>query len=293
MRGMEITTKIGCTNSCCYCPQERLIEAYMKKSNVLLMSFDVFKTCLDKIPSNVEIIFSGFSEPWLNPECTKMVLYAHEKGHKISVFTTLVGMKPSDIELLEPIPFEGFFVHLPTEQGLEKIRVDDEYLKILERLSKSKIKVRYHVQDLGDIHPAVKPLIHTRINNWQTCSRAGNIKLKDIPPPKKRRGVIGCRRNLEYNVLLPNGDVVLCCIDFGLQHILGNLLESDYDSLFKGKEFMRVKKGLSDESSEILCRYCTFWTYNASLSAKIHNKYLPKLKKEIQIVSSKFKDTHT
>jgi len=25
------------------------------------------------------------------------------------------------------------------------------------------------------------------------------------------------------NVLLPNGDVVLCCMDYGLDHILGNL----------------------------------------------------------------------
>jgi hypothetical protein len=58
------------------------------------------------------------------------------------------------------------------------------------------------------------------------------------------------------NILLPNGDVALCCCDWGLKHVLGNLFVSDYDDLIKSQEFLRLLKGLEDSSLDILCRYC-------------------------------------
>lgn len=72
---MEITTRVGCKNMCVYCPQDKFIKAYKKRSDVVQMSLDTFKTCLDKIPHNIHIHFSGMAEPWLNPNCTDMILY--------------------------------------------------------------------------------------------------------------------------------------------------------------------------------------------------------------------------
>jgi len=45
-------------------------------------------------------------------------------------------------------------------------------------------------------------------------------------------------------------------MDYGMQHILGNLISSNYTSIFKGKEFFKLQKGLDDDSINILCRYC-------------------------------------
>ena len=44
-----------------------------------------------------------------------------------------------------------------------------------------------------------------------------------------------CNRALRmnHNVLLPNGDVVLCCMDFGMQHVLGNLKRQSYEEILK------------------------------------------------------------
>ena len=39
----------------------------------------------------------------------------------------------------------------------------------------------------------------------------------------------------DRNVLLPNGDVVLCCMDYNLVHILGNLLTQTYEEIMQGK----------------------------------------------------------
>ena len=87
------------------------------------MRLDNFRTYIEKVPPEVDIWFAGMSEPWLNPECTEMLLYAHNKGHKICVFTTLIGMKLSDLDLIESVPFGFFQVHLPSDLGHQKIQI--------------------------------------------------------------------------------------------------------------------------------------------------------------------------
>lgn len=279
MSAIEITTVINCRVQCQYCPQTKLVSAYTKKSKTYYMSLADFKTCIDKIPLNMEIWFSGFGEPWLNPECTQMILYAHQRGHKIIVCTTLVGMKASDIALIESVPFQLFCVHLPSEEENEKILAYNEYLEVLDVLLKSKIKLKYLFRGKA-IHPKVKSLINKSIYGflWYQLvkrllsslphTRAGNIEITDKPKPRRRRGVIGCRRQGQF-VLLPNGDVVLCCMDYGLKHVIGNLLVSDYHLLFQSDEYLKILQGLKDESIDILCRYCEKYVVDKSLSAKL------------------------
>jgi hypothetical protein len=91
---------------------------------------------------------------------------------------------------------------------------------------------------------------------WPTMNRANNLVTDFFTPSIRAKGNIHCHRK-RSNVLLPNGDVVLCCNDYGMQHVLGNLLTDTYESLFRGKEFRKVVAGMKDDKSEILCRYCS------------------------------------
>ena len=74
---LEITTRIGCSVNCVYCPQKTLAARYMETGNAdnkpIVMSLDTFKACLDKTPKDTRIDFSGMAEPWQNKDCTKMV----------------------------------------------------------------------------------------------------------------------------------------------------------------------------------------------------------------------------
>lgn len=262
MANMEITTKIGCKNACVYCPQDKLIGAYSQKSNTFLMTFDVFKKCLEKIPKDVTIDFGGMCEPWLNPKTTEMISHAHEKGHIIGIFTTLVGMKLHDIDLLESINrernLESFTIHLPSMGNNEKIEINESYLNLLEKLLKTNMRKCFKFQG-AHLHPKLKLFtkdMGTIVLQSQPHTRALNVSISAKRPPKKRRYRMDCKNNLKHNVLLPNGDVVLCCMDYGMKHILGNLLSSDYNSLFLSKEFLLVKEGLKNDSLDILCRYC-------------------------------------
>ena len=258
----EITTNIKCTLACKYCPQAVFVKEYKKRSDITSLSMEAFEKCINKIPIDVEIRFGGFSEPWLNNRCTDMLLYAYNKGHNISVFTTLVGIDPQDIEKLEKVNFAYFSVHLPSENNFENIDLNDRYLKTLERLCKSKIAVEYHYHGTG-IKSSVKDyVVKKEVCQAQITPKCGHVKIEGVSYPSVKKVRLSCPLGLRCNMLLPNGDVVLCCMDYALQYVLGNIFVSDYNSLFETQKFISIKRGLKDKSSEILCHLCEFAIYD-------------------------------
>lgn len=56
--------------------------------------------------------------------------------------------------------------------------------------------------------------------------------------------------------MLPDGTLVLCCQDYGMKHILGNLLHDSWQDIQKGYAYQYFKRGLKDGSCDILCRKC-------------------------------------
>ncbi|MCX6750356.1 MAG: SPASM domain-containing protein [Candidatus Pacearchaeota archaeon] len=259
MPSIDITTKIGCVNMCDYCPQDKLLSAY--KSREYVMSFATFKKCIDKIPKQVLIFFAGMSEPFQNKNCTKMIEYANKKGFLIKVFTTTIGMTKKDIPRLEKIPFGTFEIHLSDDSNNTKIKVDKHYLEIIKSIKNSKIQNLTFLL-YGKMHPQVKKVLNKEVEDLSRLIQNRASNLSSVPPSKKLKGSIICNTNngqmLHDNVLLPNGDVVLCCMDYGLKHKLGNLLESSYESLFQTEYFKNMQKAMNSKEGEILCRHCSY-----------------------------------
>jgi len=275
LQTMEITPLIGCRVQCSFCPQSLLMNNYQEENNLekitfgkpVMMSFSTFKTCIDKLPSNVKIHFSGFTEPWLNLECTRMLLYAFEKGHRIGVYSTLVGMTIKDVELFKHVPFTIFEVHLPDSQLYAKIVINKNYLQVLTELISSDIH-NLTFMTMGDLPPKIQQIVGVKDLGYKMYDRAGNNEIGEKTP--KKYGPLLCGKAfkngvniLDNNVLLPNGDVCLCCQDYGMDHVIGNLVSSDYSSLFQSKELQNVLDKLSQYDSDIMCRTC-----NYSISAK-------------------------
>ena len=71
-------------------------------------------------------------------------------------------------------------------------------------------------------------------------------------------GSLFCKNKFNSNIMLPNCDVVLCCMDYGLECPLGNLLEIEYESLFTSDTHNKVLKASLTEEECFICRKCEY-----------------------------------
>ena len=247
---LEISTTVGCRHLCDYCPQGVIAASYKGER---MMTWETYVQCLSSIPAGVSICFSGFAEPWQNPRCSSMIMYAALAGHTVSVFTTTSGMTEEDVNDMAAVVFKHFCVHLPDESGRIKIVVDEHYLSILE-MCRDKVR-GCTFMCIGKVDPRVSRIANVGDGSLGLWSRAGNLK---SPSVEHKTGPLACSSHpeLKHNLLLPNGDVVLCCMDYGMKHVLGNLMDQNYNDLFETDSYKSVMRALGSDDQFAICRKC-------------------------------------
>lgn len=264
---IEITTKIGCKVNCKFCPQSTLIQKYFENDvdRASVMSLETFSECLNKLPQNCMLMFCGMSEPLLNPECLEMMRLAVSSNRTVDLYTTLVGADASLIEQLSKIPFGFVVLHLADKYGYANIPVSDEYYKMVEMLVNQKRKDGRPFVNMcnAQAEPDEKLLeiCEGKYEIFTTMTdRAGNL---NDPRLLKKEGLSGplscslCGPKLDHNILLPDGTLLLCCMDYGMKHVLGNLLENSYEEILNGNEAARVKRAMLG-GEDALCRHCSY-----------------------------------
>jgi hypothetical protein len=280
-------TTVGCPLSCKLCPQDSFLTNYKDPKRILL--FEDFKMVLGKIPKFLRIDFAGFSEPWLNKNCTNMLEYALNSGFNITIFSTLYQMTEEDADRIANLiikftpQVKQFFIHLPDSAGnMPGWRYSKTYENVLlkflslpDNIKKEiqfRIVVMVHKNSPNPLHP---DLSHISLdskeykqfhNDWNGHTRAGNVnRTKELEPfiaeTPKNQFALTCASTIFYdhNTMLPNGDVLLCCMDFGVKHIIGNLFTQNYEDLYLSEEMvkvMRINKS-REYSSGSLCKSCT------------------------------------
>lgn len=250
---LEITAKIGCSVHCRYCPQDLLYQRYFADRNrISKMSLEDYKQYIDKTPTNTIVAFAGFVEPFLHEAASEMMLYANSTGRDVSLYTTLVGMTKDDFYKIKDIPFYEVVLHLPDQNGYANIPVTEEYLELLDLMVEAKKpngdSFILYANCQGEPDKAVMSRIEGKVRVISDLvDRAGNLQDDGLRSQSKIKDSIICDRSkdLNHNILLPDGTVVLCCMDFGLEHILGNLKSESYDEIQQGKERHKVIKLMS------------------------------------------------
>jgi radical SAM protein with 4Fe4S-binding SPASM domain len=292
MASIEITTNVGCTLACKFCPQDKISKLY-KNSSDRMMSLENYQLILSKIPKNVRIDFSGYSEPFLNPLAIDFIEYTANNGYQQSIYSTLTGISLENanklFDLLESRKINKFIIHLPdNHNNMPGFKLHKEYYDCLKILLESEFVSCMTMSRTNDI-----PLdIFSYVKN--NCSKKS---LQKLPKSTRKNGFVGWRRadsldtssiskelllpivrwNLPIscasspfynsNVVMPNGNVHLCCMDYAGKHILGNLLTDSYLSLFQSKEMSNVISiNMQNQFSDnTICRKCedvTLHEYN-------------------------------
>lgn len=265
---IDLTTKIGCSVKCKYCPQNLLLEKYFKDNpgRDTKMSMETFEICLSKLPFDCEISFAGMVEPFLNPLCVKMMEKACETGREVNLYTTLVGATIEDLKRILELPIQFITLHVADKCGYAHIPVSEEYYKKVEMLVNCKKRDGSRFINICNAqtepNERIKEICRGKIEILTTLhDRAGNLEDKDLVGKKNLQGKLKCGvtgDKLNNNVLLPDGTVLLCFMDYGMKHVLGNLKENSYEEIINGEEMKRIKQGLmSSGLQSVLCRNCS------------------------------------
>ena len=169
-----------------------------------------------------------------------------------------------DIERIKDIPYAGnpnggFVLHLPDQERKAKHPITDRYVKVIEKFGEVHSQIQnFTLMCMGTVHESVRH-VFPEAPTYQMWSRAGNLLGESMLKPEllnrkdeyksvyhgEQPMTCGCLEKLYHNIMLPNGDVSLCCMDYGLEHILGNLIEQDYGEIIP-----------EDNTCFNLCRFC-------------------------------------
>jgi radical SAM protein with 4Fe4S-binding SPASM domain len=245
---LEITTKIGCKLACKFCPQKTLVTSYKDKSNTLFQLDDFIKV-LETVPKEIDIHFSGFSEPFLNPAAPAMIKIAHLRGHNIHLYSTLVGLTEDGANVLKQYKPHYTRIHIADQNAM---RVEDEkWIAFHELFLTTGIQGSYMA--MGHVTDNLKKYLESKSISYEIpnmLSRGGNL---DFGSHYIEGNLICGMNRWHQNVILPNGDVYACCMDYGLTMPVGNLLNESYSSVWDKAE---KYKNNTNPPVDSICRKC-------------------------------------
>jgi hypothetical protein len=178
-------------------------------------------------------------------------------GHQVVIFSTLVGLDVKDINRLKRVN-PKLILHLPDNLGNANIPNTELYrntlVKVLHELS---------ITDFSVMNERF-------INNQRAGLSKGSTNVH-------QKGWLYCvKYDKPQFVLLPNCDVTLCCMDFGLKHILGNLLNQPYSEIECSPLFKKIKSNRFHWDGDYLCRGCIWGSIRWNLKMSAKNR-LPKI----------------
>lgn len=261
-----ITTKIGCPISCKYCPQDILIREYLKRDNPIMeLSLEKFKEMLDRIPKDVIVSFTGFVEPFANPKCIDMILYALDNGYVIRVFSTLYNVSIEDYKKFKDYKnLKTLDIHLPDSNGNTRFAMTEQYKETLKYIIENPPKyARLWTSCLGvtsHTHKEIREIIsvagnpinsvHGLVYDNRLSHRGARLRCNRdcsrIDNPKAGVGMI-----------LPNGDVVACTQDWELENCIGNIFEvNSWDEIMQGELRSKFRDALDNPRIDNICTYC-------------------------------------
>ena len=247
MSRLEITTHIGCPINCLDCPQALLRSKYTGKRD---MDLDEYKAAIDKVPKSCRIDFSGMCEPFANKRAADMIVYAAD--HPLALYTTLQGATMEDWEKVKDLNYEVVTIHLPDQDGRSHFNITDEYLELLSVWDCSSYSCHGTIDErVRKYMRPNKPLI-TFMHD-----RAGNVECRPhiSIPENYSLWCITSGVKMDHNVLLPDGTVLMCCMDYGMTGVFGNLFEQSYEEMLHSPAAEAMRSTLN--RGESICRHCS------------------------------------
>jgi len=274
---LNITATAACTADCIYCPQGPFRSAMGGKPAYL--SKQEFAALLPNLADTQFEAFSfgGFSEPFENPDIIELLGLAAEQSFvgKVNVYSNGEALTPERVEALRHVALShvdischGFDTdtYRRTRRNLDPGRVRDNILFLLQsrqNIAELVISVTgpFGSAESLDQLAALCERFGARLERRSLHSRAGLLRIGRLPA-RTRSGPFRCAKfDFAKPVLVPGGDLCLCCQDFALDYVIGNLHSRTFRDIMAHSPLRRHVldvAGGREEDSTLRCYQCAF-----------------------------------
>lgn len=255
-----------CNLKCPMCPQPHKMKRLKRN-----MEFGLYKRIIDKNPGIMEVELFNWGEPLVHPEIDKFVKYAANR--KIStrfVSNAVLLSTQMSNRLIDSGLSEIFFSVDNIGEEYEKIRdysfnkVIDNIVNFLSTAKDRNYRIRTGINIIrspfneGNIEKAVNTLSKIGIDSIlvEQC------QFHDLKWQRKSR----CFEPYRNIVILSNGEVVPCCVDYDGVLSVGSVYEeTDLKKTFNSEDFRKLRRSFRKvEDMNEICMKCHYRTITVS-----------------------------
>ena len=261
---VEITN--ACNLSCDFCIQNQRPIHYM--------TIEEFQTVLSKLEGHTKYLyFHVLGEPCLHPKINELIDMA-SKEYQVNITTNgYLIQKIKDNENIRQLNISLHSYHERYGKTLEEYMRD--ILEVVDKISSTTyISFRFW-QSTKDVQKIIQ-ILEKHYNTQISVENIGNTTLAHnifvnvsnpfIWPDLDREGDENtgfCYALKDHIGILSDGTVVPCCLDSKGSINLGNIFQTDLQSIQKSDRYKDLIKNFKDgKRTEKLCQNCNFMTKN-------------------------------
>ncbi len=278
-RYLSIQTTSFCNASCIFCPYTEIKDRFPPR----IMEEDLYRKIIDEAarhPNVERLILYMNNEPLTDPHLVERINYAKEKVPWASVHILTNGRSLTE-ELAEKLvrsklDWIGISLHGIRKDTLEKtMGIDPELtigrvLKFLDKAKKHRnLKDFVMITFLGHRFLTADEKEETfrfwndhgieRISYFaRPISRAGNVKSLPAAVHEKISGCKSIWAN-EMMHIVETGEVVLCCMDWRREVILGDLNKQGIEEVWCSERYAEAREkrdGQRASEANFICKRC-------------------------------------
>ena len=278
-RPLKVTIEItnACNSDCIMCPRQSMTRP------VKNMDFELYKKIIDDCGKvGVKIIQPfNFGEPLMHNRLGEFIRYAKEHTRSRVQISTNAALLNSEkaIELLDSgldrinIDIDGF-----TKDTFEKVRKNldfdrvventERFIELKKRLNKNifiTVSIINMDETSGEIvefkrywKPRVDRVLDVEYNTW-----TGSVENRNESINNSKRFNCPCKMLWDQMVILQDGKVALCCLDYDGKVIVGDMKNESILNIWNGKILNNLRqKQIELKFDEIsTCRACNQYIY--------------------------------
>lgn len=301
----------ACNFKCTFCPtgDKQLLKKVGRP--IGLMNFDLFRKIIDDLDGfehklkKLQLYKDG--EPLLNKQLPKMIAYAKSRGVAEVIETTTNGslITPKIAEAIidsgldririsvEHVSNMGYREITKTEQTYDAILDNIRLLHKTKKQKKSSLHIHTKIVDSGlteyekqkfysDFSPFSDTMNVDGLMDWGGADTHGRVfslstnperSINNVEPLSQNRLV--CSAPFKGMAINFNGQASVCCVDWSLETIVGNVAETSILEIWNGEAMrnFRIKhlRGLRSQLTACAsCKYMQGFSKYEDIDGKSH-----------------------